>query len=163
MKTYINENSIVVKLLDDFIIECKNNFEDKNKIDLCDYIGKEKFLKEYCTLRLNYPRQTGITTLALKLFDKYDSNFCTIMNRYCDNIKYRINIGTRNIDGKLIYEFENKKKIKDIININSQKFDNDFKEIIIIDMFSYIKINSLEKFYKEIGKNNNVKCIIGLG
>jgi len=161
---FVSEDERIFEIIEEFINECRNNFNDDVKIDWLRSVGKEKFLKEYCTLKLIFPRQKGSSTLALKLFDKYDANLCNIMERYCQTQKDRIKTGVRSFDdGRLIYEFKNKEKVKDVININSQKFTNDFKEVIIIDHYTYTKGDSLERFYKAISESSTVKCIICFG
>jgi hypothetical protein len=153
---FISENEKLFEMVHELIV---NDIYHHGMVNwegtLKNYGSGSNFIKKSCLRSFNFPRMTGKSTFALKLLEKYD-NSTMIVNSYRSTRSI-------NIDGNFSYQFKNLQKDDLITEINSCDFSKIyFKEIVIIDDYSLINKDTLDKLFENIDVTK-VKAFICIG
>ena len=128
----------------EFIDYKLSNTEEDQQLE--KYLNRINYLKDHCTYQISLPRRNGNSTLALKLFDKYENSIYVVSRQ--------------------VKKLETIKRSEDITTFCL--FDGMLRgrrdlDLLIIDECKDLKEDVNELIYKNLALMTNCKCIIKLG
>lgn len=131
--------SNISHILDGLIVDCRDH--QKHTREMRKDINYFAYCKEHQTIKLSLPRQSGHTTAALELLQKWGQSILIVPHQ---EFKNRINV---NIDMKKRIFI--KTQFNDKYSVTGLCFN-----MIIVDMAFAFSSNDIERIYENSSTNN---------